>query len=53
MDRRAFMSATLAAAASSILPTAIQARPIVKAQNVVLYTVLLPTGRVGRTSWGG
>lgn len=47
MDRRTFVSATVAVAASSILPSAARAQPAPKAQNVVLIHGLFADG----SSW--
>jgi pimeloyl-ACP methyl ester carboxylesterase len=44
MDRRTFVRSTAAAAASSILPNAVHAQPVIKAQNVVLIHGLFADG---------
>jgi hypothetical protein len=47
MDRRTFVSATLAAAASSLLAPVVDAQPAPKARNVVLVHGLFADG----SSW--
>ena len=46
MDRRTFVGTAMAAATTSLLPRAVHAQPVPKAQNVVLIHGLFADGIV-------